>query len=243
MFHSSLALIFDNNKLFVSGNLSDHLGLNVGTRDFVVIDKDQLNNWDLCLVIIHKFTCFPMVMIQLEGAHTFCEYFSQRVSGFTFFTSFFSSRHCHLILIRFIDIRIIFMVKTNIYHDFMIPYSLPSSQAIRHISVDCEQSLEGRHYLYLLEKKEISQYYNGGSCWEYDNAKQYWDLFEFHFLYFSLSPSLSLSNFLINCNSVCCSTQIPLRLIIDLLWLAVRSHFVCVVTSQTGWSSSIVISL
>ena len=50
------------------------------------------------------------------------------------------------------------MVKTNIYHDFMIPYSLPSSQAIRHISVDCEQSLEGRHYLYLLEKKEISQY-------------------------------------------------------------------------------------
>ena len=34
MFHSSLALIFDNNKLFVSGNLNDHLGLNVGTRAF-----------------------------------------------------------------------------------------------------------------------------------------------------------------------------------------------------------------
>ena len=58
-----------------------------------------------------------MVMIQLEGAQTFCEYFSQRVSGFTFFTSFFSSRHCNLIVIRFIDTRIIFLVKTNIYHD------------------------------------------------------------------------------------------------------------------------------
>ena len=104
-----------------------------------------------------------MLMIQLEGAQTFCEYFSQRVSGFTFLTNFFSSRHCNLIVIRDIDIQIIFLVKTNIYHDIMIPYSLPSSPANRHISVDCEQSLEGRHYLYLLKKKEIIQYY-GGNC-------------------------------------------------------------------------------
>ena len=171
-----------------------------------------------------------MLMIQLEGAQTFCEYFSQRVSGFTFFTSFFSSRHYNLIVIRFIDNRLIFMVKTNIYHDIMIPYSLPSSLAIPHISVDYYQSLEGRHYLYLLKKRNHSVLRR--KLLEYDNAKQYWDLFEFPF--FSLSLSLSLSHILINCNSVCCSTQAPLQLIIDLLWFAVRSHFVCVVTSQTG---------
>ena len=190
---------------------------------------NQPNSWDLWRSFGSvSCTFFPIVMTQLEGAHTFCEYFSQRVSGFTFFTSFFSSRHCNLIAMRFIDTQMIFLVKSNIYHD-----SLPSSPASQRISVDCEQSLEGRHCLCLLEKKKSSQKCRKLSQNNTENSELR--------IWISFYPWLF--HFLINCNSVCCPTETPVQLIIDLLWFAVRSHFVCVVTSQTGWSSSIVISL